>query len=107
MLPHAGGPADLSREAHGPAVTAFLWGWAEFSIIRTGSLGSLACGTVIYLNKTLASAEETGLLPDFLNGAVPLPHWAQGVATVLAVLVLTWINAIGVRAPRLAGASPR
>jgi len=97
MLPHAGGPYVYLREAYG-RVTAFLWGWAEFSIIRTGSLGSLACGTVIYLNKTLASAEETGLLPDFLNGAVPLPHWAQGVATVLAVLVLTWINAIGVRA---------
>lgn len=96
MLPHAGGPYVYLREAYGRA-TAFLWGWAEFSIIRTGSLGSLACGTVIYLNKTLASAEETGLLPSFLADAVPLPHWGQGVATVLAVLVLTWINVIGIR----------
>ena len=97
MLPQAGGPYVYLREAYG-RVTAFLWGWAEFSIIRTGSLGSLACGTVIYLNKTLTSAEETGLLPAFLEDTVPLPHWAQGLATVLAVLVLTWINAIGIRA---------
>lgn len=97
MLPQAGGPYVYLREAYG-RVTAFLWGWAEFSIIRTGSLGSLACGTVIYLNKTLTSAEETGLLPGFLADFVPLPHWGQGLATVLAVLALTWINAVGVRA---------
>lgn len=97
MLPHAGGPYVYLREAYG-RVTAFLWGWAEFSIIRTGSLGSLACGTVIYFNKTLTSAEETGLLPSFLADFVPLSHWGQGAVTVLAVLVLTWINAIGLRA---------
>jgi len=97
MLPQAGGPYVYLREAYG-RVTAFLWGWAEFSIIRTGSLGSLACGTVIYLNKTLTSAEETGLLPSFLADFVPLSHWGQGAFTVLAVLSLTWINAIGVRA---------
>jgi len=45
MLPQAGGPYVYLREAFGrPA--AFLWGWTEFSIVRTGSLGSLACGTV-------------------------------------------------------------
>ncbi len=97
MLPHAGGPYVYLREAYG-RVTAFLWGWAEFSIIRTGSLGSLACGTVIYLNKTLESAEQTGLLPGFLADFVPLSHWAQCAATVLAVVSLTWINAIGIRA---------
>src|SRR6478672_4770771 len=50
MLPQAGGPYVYLREAYGrPA--AFLWGWAEFAIVRTGSLGSLACGTVIYFNE--------------------------------------------------------
>jgi APA family basic amino acid/polyamine antiporter len=97
MLPHAGGPYVYLREAYG-RVTAFLWGWAEFSIIRTGSLGSLACGTVIYFNGMLESAEKTGLLPRFLADFVPLSHWQQCAVTVLAVLSLTWINAIGVRA---------
>jgi APA family basic amino acid/polyamine antiporter len=96
MLPHAGGPYVYLREAYG-RIVAFLWGWAEFSIIRTGSLGSLACGTVIYLNKFLDSMKVNGLMPEFLADYVPLTHWQQGIVTVLAVLSLTWINIIGTR----------
>ncbi|HZN32237.1 MAG TPA: amino acid permease [Pirellulaceae bacterium] len=96
MLPHAGGPYVYLREAYG-RIAAFLWGWAEFSIIRTGSLGSLACGTVIYLNKFLDSLETNGALPAFLADLVPLSHVAQAAATILAVLTLTWINIIGTR----------
>lgn len=96
MLPHAGGPYVYLREAYG-RVAAFLWGWAEFSIIRTGSLGSLACGTVIYFNEFLTSMEKNGGLPSFLADYVPLSHVAQGGVTILAVLTLTWINVIGTR----------
>jgi amino acid transporter len=95
MLPHAGGPYVYLREAYG-RITAFLWGWAEFSIIRTGSLGSLACGTVIYFNKFLESLEANGVLPA--SDLVPLPHFAQAMVTISAVLILTWINVIGTRA---------
>jgi basic amino acid/polyamine antiporter, APA family len=96
MLPHAGGPYVYLREAYG-RITAFLWGWAELSIIRTGSLGSLACGTVIYLNKFLDSMKANGLMPEFLANYVPLTHFQQGIVTVLAVLSLTWVNIIGTR----------
>jgi APA family basic amino acid/polyamine antiporter len=96
MLPHAGGPYVYLRESYG-RVAAFLWGWAEFSIVRTGSLGSLACGTVIYLNKFLESLETTGVLPPFLAQYVPLSHLAQAAITILAVLTLTVINVIGTR----------
>jgi APA family basic amino acid/polyamine antiporter len=96
MLPHAGGPYVYLREAYG-RVTAFLWGWAEFSIIRTGSLGSLACGTVIYFNKFLGSLKVNGFLPEQLQEYVPLSHSAQALVTILAVISLTWINVIGTR----------
>ena len=94
MLPHAGGPYVYLREAYG-RITAFLWGWAEFSIIRTGSLGSLACGTVIYFDKLLQSLETTGLIPQ--SDLVPLPHAVQGLITILAVGSLTVINVVGTR----------
>ena len=94
MLPHAGGPYVYLREAYG-RITAFLWGWAEFSIIRTGSLGSLACGTVIYFNKFLESLEANGILPQ--TDLVPLPHVGQAAVTVAAVLSLTWVNVVGTR----------
>ncbi len=46
----AGGPYIYLREAYG-TLPAFLWGWTEFWVIRTGSIGALACATVIYLNE--------------------------------------------------------
>lgn len=94
MLPHAGGPYVYLREAYG-RITAFLWGWAEFCIIRTGSLGSLACGTVIYFNKFLESLEANGVIPQ--SDLVPLTHSAQAAVTIAAVLSLTWVNVIGTR----------
>lgn len=96
MLPHAGGPYVYLRQAYG-RLTAFLWGWTEFAIVRTGSLGSLACGTVIYLNRFLLSLEERGQLPEFLAEAVPLSHVSQGVITIAMVLILTSINVLGTR----------
>jgi APA family basic amino acid/polyamine antiporter len=50
MYPRAGGPYLYLREAYG-SFPAFLWGWTEFWVIRTGSIGALACATVIYLDK--------------------------------------------------------
>ncbi len=52
MLPKAGGPYVYLREAYGP-LTAFLWGWTEFWVVRTGSLGALACASVIYLGRVV------------------------------------------------------
>src|SRR5258706_10160117 len=63
MLPQAGGPYVYLREAYGrPA--AFLWGWAEFSIVRTGSLGSLACGPRVYFHGFFLSLKQSGNAPD-------------------------------------------
>src|SRR5258707_286124 len=52
MFPRAGGPYLYLREAYG-TLPAFLWGWTEFWVIRTGSIGGLACATVIYLNEVV------------------------------------------------------
>lgn len=49
MLPAAGGPYVYLREAYG-RLPAFLWGWTEFWVIRTGSIAALATGTAININ---------------------------------------------------------
>ena len=103
MLPHAGGPYVYLREAFGrPA--AFLWGWAEFSIIRTGSLGSLACGTVIYFNAFLVSLKQQGFAPQWLVERLSsdplhpgLSHFSQALLALAAVLFLSWVNIVGTR----------
>ncbi len=103
MLPQAGGPYVYLREAYGrPA--AFLWGWAEFSIIRTGSLGSLACGTVIYFNEFLMSLKQQGYAPEWLAERLSndlkhpgMSHFSQALLAIAAVLLLSWINIVGTK----------
>lgn len=96
MLPHAGGPYVYLGRAYGRC-TAYLWGWIEFTVVRTGSMGSLACATVIYFNRFLESLEQQGALPPAIGAAVPLSHAAQGGLTILAVCTLSLINIVGTR----------
>jgi amino acid transporter len=96
MLPHAGGPYVYLRQAYG-RLPAFLWGWVEFSVIRTGSMGSLACASVIYFNRFLEALERQGTLSGPLAEFVPLSHWGQGTLTLLAVASLSFVNIIGTR----------
>lgn len=96
MLPHAGGPYVYLREAYG-RLPAFLWGWTEFWIIRTGSLGALACATVIYANKLCEASEAYGWLPPWLAEHVPLSHNVQGFISLLLILIVSLINVIGTR----------
>jgi APA family basic amino acid/polyamine antiporter len=96
MLPHAGGPYVYLREAYG-RLPAFLWGWTEFWIIRTGSLGALAVATVIYGNKLLEAFEQQNWLPDALAQHVPLTHQWQGATSLGLILIVSAINIIGTR----------
>lgn len=96
MLPQAGGPYVYLREAYG-RLPAFLWGWTEFWIIRTGSLGALAVATVIYGNKLLEAMEGQGILSAALADFVPLTHYTQGATSLVLILLVSAINIIGTR----------
>lgn len=80
MLPKAGGPYVFLREAYGSRV-AFLWGWTEFWVVRTGSLGALACASVIYLNQAILINTETPMLPEM-----------QELVAIAIVLGLSAVN---------------
>lgn len=79
MMPHAGGPYVYMSAAFG-RLPAFLWGWTEFWVVRAGSLGALACATVMYLAKV-----------------VELSAFAQGALAILIVVGLSAINIAGTR----------
>lgn len=96
MLPHAGGPYVYLREAYG-RLPAFLWGWTEFWIIRTGSLGALACATVIYGDILLQAMEGNGLLPDALASSIPLSHTSQAIVALILTFAVSVINVIGTK----------
>lgn len=99
MLPHAGGPYVYLREAYG-RLPAFLWGWTEFWIIRTGSLGALACATAIYLDRVvdlgrggeelLAIAIVVSLSAANMLGT----RWGAGLQTFTAAIKALFLLAV-------------
>ena len=84
MYPQAGGPYLYLREAYG-RMPAFLWGWTEFWVVRTGSVGALACATVIYLDEFLRRSTDV---------ASPLGQTGQMLFAIAIVVGLTAINMI-------------
>ncbi len=80
MFPHAGGPYLYIREAFG-SLPAFLWGWTEFWVVRTGSVGALACATVLYMNEVL-----------------PMSPLGQTIVALTIIIGLSAVNMISTKA---------
>ena len=84
MLPQAGGLYVFLRVAYG-ALPAFLFGWVEFLVVRSGSMATLAAAFARYFSQ-LAPAPA----------AIPGKVWQAGAA-VLAIAVVTTVNVLGHR----------
>jgi APA family basic amino acid/polyamine antiporter len=84
MLPSAGGPYVYLREAFG-RLPAFLFGWTELLVIRTGSIATLASAFGLYF----------AILMPAPFGIRPLV-W-QTFAAVAATLTLAAINIVGTK----------
>jgi APA family basic amino acid/polyamine antiporter len=84
MMPHAGGPYVYLRAAYG-RIPAFLFGWAEFTVVRTGSMATLAAAFARYFVQLLPP-------PQGINGRV----W-QAAAAVVAIAIVTGVNILGTR----------
>jgi basic amino acid/polyamine antiporter, APA family len=84
MFPRSGGSYLFLREAYGP-LWAFSWAWAEFCIIRSGSIATLAAAMAIALAETAAGA------------GVPFGPWAERGAAIGSIVGLATINIIGTR----------
>src|SRR4029077_4410481 len=84
MLPRAGGLYVFLRVAYG-ALPAFLFGWVEFLVVRSGSMATLAAAFARYFS-TLCPAPAT----------IRREIWQAGAA-VLAMAVVTAVNVLGTR----------
>ncbi len=82
--PNAGGDYHFLKRAYGRTVS-FLFGWARFSVITTGSIALLAF-----------------VFGDYMQQALPLPALgaAAGSAAyaIAAIGVLSWVNLRGIKA---------
>jgi amino acid transporter len=84
MLPKAGGLYVFLHAAYG-ALPAFLFGWAEFLVVRSGSMATLAAAFARYFAQLCPH-------PAAVGDAV----WQAGAAT-LAISVVTVVNVLGTR----------
>ena len=84
MLPQAGGLYVFLRAAYGP-LPAFLFGWVEFLVVRSGSMATLAAAFARYFAQLCPP-------PEAIRGEV----WQAGAA-VLAIAVVTAVNVLGTR----------
>ncbi|MEW6456823.1 MAG: amino acid permease [Acidobacteriota bacterium] len=78
-FPKAGGLYVFIREAFGH-LAGFLFGWALFLVINTGSIATLAYAFSIYFGYLF-----------------PLSHFWIRIISIIAILLLTAINCLGVR----------
>jgi basic amino acid/polyamine antiporter, APA family len=80
---HAGGDYHFLHRAYGKSVS-FLFGWARFSVITTGSIALLAF-----------------VFGDYMNQVLPLDIGGPSSGVVLyaasAILILSWINLRNIR----------
>jgi basic amino acid/polyamine antiporter, APA family len=82
MLPSAGGPYVYLREAFG-RLPAFLFGWTEFLVIRTGSIATLAAAFALNF---------AALFPAPFG--MKQVAW-ETIAAVTAIAILAAVNVIG------------
>jgi APA family basic amino acid/polyamine antiporter len=100
MMPTAGGQYIFLREGLNP-LAGFLFGWTLFTVIQAGTIAAVAVAFGKFLAVLLPS-----VTPDvFLSlGHLPMPGGTielglsnQRIVALLVVLVLTLVNARGVR----------
>src|SRR5205814_809763 len=79
MKPDAGGLYTYIRDAFGP-LPAFLYGWASFFVISSGSVATLAVAFSVYLGQIVSLS----------------PITARSVS-LLVIVVITVVNVVGTR----------
>lgn len=97
MFPRAGGQYQYLKEAYGP-FWGFLFGWTCFLVIMSGGAAAIAVGFGEYLGSFFPYFST-----DHVLVAVPIGRWTWtlsggAVAAALAILVLTAVNHVGLRA---------
>ncbi len=102
MMPRTGGQYVFLQRAYGPFV-AFLYGWALFAVIQSGSIAALAYVFAEYTTRLVVLPEASASLASFafhlplIGDVAPFKELGiKGLATAV-ILLLTIVNYLGVR----------
>ena len=102
LFPHAGGQYVYLREAYSP-LWGFLYGWTLFLVIQTGTIAAVAIGFARFLGVLFPaiSPEAWILHPINLGSKYAISLSMQQLVAALMVLLLTFLNTLGVRLGKL------
>lgn len=102
MMPRAGGQYVFLREAYSP-LFGFLFGWAIFLVIQTGTIAAVAVAFARFTG-VLVPAIATGnylIAPVHLGGGYAISLSTEQLLAVAMILLLTWSNTRGLELGKL------
>jgi basic amino acid/polyamine antiporter, APA family len=98
MYPQVGGQYVFLREAYGP-LWGFLFGWAMFLVIQTGTIAAVAVGFARYLGVLAPEVSPTAWIvpPLDLSDGYAVSLSVQQLVAILLIALLTWVNTRGLK----------
>jgi APA family basic amino acid/polyamine antiporter len=102
FIPETGGQYVFYERMYGPFF-AYIYGWAVFAVIQTGSIAALAYVFAEYFAKLAPLPELSGATASlsfhlpFIGDIAPFKEFGVKCLAVLVIVVLTVVNYLGVR----------
>lgn len=96
MFPKAGGQYVYLKEAFNP-LTGFLYGWSFFAVIQAGSIAAVGVAFSKFAAYIFPGLSEHNILLDL--GFLKIS--AAQLTSILLIVVLTYINTMGVKEGKL------
>lgn len=103
MYPRAGGQYVYLREGISP-LFGYLYGWTLFMVIQTGTIAAVAVAFARFtavLVPELSAEVFLGFTLTLPSGPIEVGVSAQRIFAIASVVLLTWVNAQGVRTAAL------
>jgi APA family basic amino acid/polyamine antiporter len=95
-LPQAGGEYVYLREAYGP-FAAFLYGWTQFFVAKSGSIAALGTAFFYYLANFWPALQEPMFTIPLVVGESALTVSLGQVFAIVLIFFLGWVNYLGVK----------
>ncbi len=102
MMPRAGGQYVFLREAFGPSI-GFLFGWALFLVIQTGTIAAVAVAFANFTGVLIPeiSASNYLIAPRMLGGGYAIGLSTNQVLAIAMIALLTATNMSGLKTGKI------
>ncbi len=98
MMPQVGGQYVYLRETYSPLM-GFLFGWAMFMVIQSGTIAAVAVAFSRFLGVLVPAVSSTAWIvePVALSDGYAVSLSAQQLVAILLIVFLTFVNTRGIK----------